>query len=48
MKNYKVKHNQTINGKTLINLNKTCRDLNGISEILMSRSTNTYYWSYIL
>lgn len=43
MKKYKVKCNQTINGKTLINLNKVCCDLNGILEILVSRSTDTYY-----
>lgn len=43
MKKYKVKCNQTINGKTLINLNKACRDLNSIVEILASRSTDTYY-----
>lgn len=38
-----VKCNQTINGKTLIKLNKACRDLNGIFEILVSRRTDTYY-----
>lgn len=29
-------------------LNKTCRDLNGVLEILVSTSTATYYWSFIL
>lgn len=43
MKKYNVKCNQTINGKTLIKLNKACRDLNGILEIFVSRRTDTYY-----
>lgn len=33
MKKYKAKRNQTINDKTVINLNKACRDLNDILEI---------------